>query len=182
MPIGRCLVLNADHQFLHITSSPRKTFKLLLKNRVEPLAHYEQPFRSERVSWQLPAVAVLREYTPTPNKRSIFNYPTHRVVLVRDKFECQYCGCRLSFGSSTKDHVFPRSRGGKDTLLNVVAACKTCNGRKADRTPEEAGMKLRSTPRALTEDEKLELIVKVHRSHERSLWRETLEENAIKMF
>lgn len=182
MAVGRCLVLNADHQFLNITARWADTFKLMRKNKIVPLKHYPQPVRAEREVFQLPAVAVLREYMPTPTKRSIFNYPTHRVVLVRDKFRCQYCNGRLSFGTSTKDHVFPRSRGGKDTLLNVVAACKACNGRKADRTPEEAGMKLLSQPRALTEDEKLELIVKVHKSFERQLWRETLDEHCIKMF
>jgi 5-methylcytosine-specific restriction endonuclease McrA len=182
MAIGRCLVLNADHQFLNITGRWYDTFKLMSKNKIIPLKTYPQPVRAERQLFELPAVAVLREYKPTPSKRSIFNYPTHRVVLVRDKFRCQYCNTKLSFGASTKDHVFPRSRGGKDTLLNVVAACKACNGRKADRTPEEAGMALLSQPRALTEDEKLELIVKVHKSHERQLWRECLEEEGIKMF
>jgi 5-methylcytosine-specific restriction endonuclease McrA len=45
------------------------------------------------------------------------------------------------------DHVLPRSRGGRDTWENVVAACATCNGRKGSRTPEEAGLALRRKPR-----------------------------------
>ena len=40
------------------------------------------------------------------------------------------------------DHIEPASRGGQDTWLNLVAACAPCNGRKSDRTPEEAGMRL----------------------------------------
>ena len=55
---------------------------------------------------------------------------------------CAYCGGR----AETVDHVQPRSRGGRSTWLNLVAACRTCNQRKADRTPEEAGMRLRVTP------------------------------------
>ena len=40
----------------------------------------------------------------------------------------------------------PRSRGGPTSWENCVAACDDCNARKADKTPREAGMKLRSTP------------------------------------
>jgi 5-methylcytosine-specific restriction endonuclease McrA len=42
--------------------------------------------------------------------------------------------------------VVPSSRGGPWTWLNTVAACRACNGRKADRTPVEAGMRLRFQP------------------------------------
>lgn len=44
------------------------------------------------------------------------------------------------------DHVLPRSQGGQDTWLNTVAACAEDNHRKADRTPEEAGMALLREP------------------------------------
>jgi 5-methylcytosine-specific restriction endonuclease McrA len=39
--------------------------------------------------------------------------------------------------------VLPRSRGGATTWENCVAACLPCNQRKGDRTPKEAGMRLR---------------------------------------
>ena len=39
-----------------------------------------------------------------------------------------------------------RSRGGGDTWLNTVAACAEDNQRKADRTPEQAGMRLLAQP------------------------------------
>jgi len=47
----------------------------------------------------------------------------------------------------TVDHIIPKSRGGQDTWENLVAACSDCNNKKADRTPEEARMKLLSLPR-----------------------------------
>jgi hypothetical protein len=50
----------------------------------------------------------------------------------------------------TLDHVFPRSRGGLSSWENLVAACKSCNRRKADRTPEEAEMPLLRRPRPVT--------------------------------
>ncbi|RDI30224.1 HNH endonuclease [Rhodococcus sp. AG1013] len=65
-------------------------------------------------------------------------------------------------GARTVDHVFPRSRGGGDTYDNLVAACADCNGRKADRTPEEAGMPLLWIPRAPREDLK----------RQRAIWRD----------
>jgi 5-methylcytosine-specific restriction endonuclease McrA len=52
--------------------------------------------------------------------------------------------------ASTIDHVLPRSRGGRNTWLNTVAACGGCNHRKGDRTPAEAGLVLRKRPTAPT--------------------------------
>ena len=68
-----------------------------------------------------------------------------REVLRRDKHTCQYCG---STKKLTLDHVIPRSKGGKHSWDNVVIACERCNSRKGDRTPYQAGMILRTKPRA----------------------------------
>jgi hypothetical protein len=38
--------------------------------------------------------------------------------------------------------VVPQARGGRWTWMNLVTACGVCNGRKADRTPEQARMPL----------------------------------------
>ena len=63
-------------------------------------------------------------------------------VLRRDRHRCLYCA-RVA---ATIDHVIPVSRGGTSSWENVVAACASCNGTKADRTPEQAGMPLRVAP------------------------------------
>lgn len=68
-----------------------------------------------------------------------------REVLRRDSHCCQYCGSNKHL---TLDHVMPVSRGGQHAWNNVVAACERCNQRKSDRTPTEAGMPLRSKPKA----------------------------------
>ena len=60
-------------------------------------------------------------------------------VFVRDDYRCRYCGSRRRL---TIDHVFPECRGGRDTLNNLVTACKSCNSAKGPRTPAEAGMRL----------------------------------------
>ena len=46
----------------------------------------------------------------------------------------------------TCDHIVPMSRGGRDTWMNVVTACCTCNQKKGNRTPEEAHMHLLYAP------------------------------------
>ena len=67
-------------------------------------------------------------------------------MLDRDGHRCGYCGGP----ATTIDHVRPRSRGGKNHWLNTVAACGGCNQRKGDRTPAEAGLRLRFEPTAPT--------------------------------
>lgn len=63
-------------------------------------------------------------------------------VLRRDKHTCAYCGRT----AQTVDHVIPQARGGLSTWLNTVAACWTCNQRKADSSLRESGMKLQWLP------------------------------------
>jgi hypothetical protein len=62
-------------------------------------------------------------------------------VVHRDRDQCRYCGSKTQL---TFDHVIPRSRGGRTTYDNLVLACRDCNQRKGARTPEQAGMPLRS--------------------------------------
>ena len=66
-----------------------------------------------------------------------------RRVYKRDNFQCVYCGSEKSL---TLDHIIPRSRGGKNSWTNLVTCCQSCNLKKANRTPEEAGMKMKSKP------------------------------------
>lgn len=56
-------------------------------------------------------------------------------VFERDNFTCVYCGDKN--GPFEADHVFPKSRGGEDSEINLACACRSCNQSKRDRTPEE---------------------------------------------
>jgi len=64
----------------------------------------------------------------------------------RDRHTCAYCGQRFSERVLQCEHVVPESRGGPWSWMNLVSACAACNGRKADRTPEEARMPLLYLP------------------------------------
>jgi 5-methylcytosine-specific restriction endonuclease McrA len=75
--------------------------------------------------------------------------PTFRrtVVFSRDNWCCQYCGRGCSTREATIDHVKPKSRGGPTSWRNCVTACRSCNRKKDDMTPEEAGMPLLQLPK-----------------------------------
>lgn len=94
---------------------------------------------------RVPLVIQLLDYDRVPRPRVKF---TRSNVYLRDRHRCQYCGNRHAASELTLDHVQPRSRGGPTTWRNIVVSCFGCNSRKANRSPEEAGMPLLRTPRA----------------------------------
>lgn len=71
---------------------------------------------------------------------------TKEMLLARDRHTCAYCAQRFRFDQLDMEHIVPSSKGGEDSWMNLVTACKACNNRKADRTPEAAGMKLHYVP------------------------------------
>lgn len=71
---------------------------------------------------------------------------TRRKLFRRDRGLCAYCGQSVGEASLQTEHIMPASRGGAWSWMNLVAACAVCNGRKAARTPEEAGMPLLFMP------------------------------------
>ena len=66
-------------------------------------------------------------------------------VLQRDAYTCTYCGDV----ANEADHVWPKSKGGEDTLDNLVAACRKCNILKKDKT-DTVFLGSASTPPAFT--------------------------------
>ncbi len=89
-------------------------------------------------------IAVKGEY----KRRKIPGSPplTNRELFRRDKHTCLYCGNQLHDSLLTRDHIKPLSRGGRDNWRNVITACRRCNTRKGNRTPEEARMPLLAIP------------------------------------
>lgn len=131
------LVLNAGYEPLH-----RVSLQHAIRMLVRGVAVVEEAAAGSRLIGPYPVPSVLRlvryvqmrwlHHAPSPSKDAIKR---------RDK-RCAYCGGR----PETVDHVFPRSRGGGNTWLNLVAACFKCNQAKAARTPAEAGMRLLVAP------------------------------------
>ena len=52
---------------------------------------------------------------------------TNRTLFGRDRNTCAYCGDHFSTHHLSRDHIMPRSKGGDDTWMNVVTACRRCN-------------------------------------------------------
>ena len=73
--------------------------------------------------------------------KRILHY-SRKGVLERDGYICAYC---YEY-ANTIDHVIPKCNGGNSDWLNTVACCRSCNAKKAGRTPQEAGMKLLNKP------------------------------------
>ena len=67
-------------------------------------------------------------------------------LFARDRYVCAYCGGRFLVDELTREHIVPISRGGSDSWMNCITACRGCNGRKGNRLPEEAHMTLLYLP------------------------------------
>lgn len=94
--------------------------------------------------FRVPEVILLHTYDGFASRRVPFS---RRHVFRRDENTCQYCGTRRPAEELTMDHVVPRSQGGHSSWKNCVVACRTCNRRKGDRRPAQAGMRLLRQPR-----------------------------------
>lgn len=103
----------------------------------------EAAIHTQWLRLKVPEVIALTNYDRQPTNVVAFS---RRNVFKRDNFTCQYCGCRPGSEELTIDHVTPRSHGGVSSWSNCVLACVDCNHRKADRTPERAGMPLKKQP------------------------------------
>jgi 5-methylcytosine-specific restriction endonuclease McrA len=141
--VGEVLVLNATYEPLSVVSVKR-AIVLLLKEKAELVEAAEAMLRSENFSLPVPLVIRLVYFVKIPPRIAL--PVTRRGVLSRDHYTCQYCGVMPQRQELTVDHIIPRSRGGKTTWENVVAACTKCNGRKGSRLPVEANMRLLNPP------------------------------------
>lgn len=137
------LQLNASYEALRIITA-RHALKLVTKGVavVEISTNHEV-----YPGIYLPSVIRLREYKRIPIRMQL---PTRKSIYARDGYRCGYCLKRFKGDHLTLDHIVPKSRGGKGTWDNLVTACRLCNHRKADRTPEEANMPLLRRPLPVT--------------------------------
>lgn len=110
----------------------------------------DKTFVGSCFAFRIPEVIVLNHYGGfgEGEQQSMNKVPkfTRRNIYIRDKNVCQYCGKKFSIDDLNLDHVIPRSRGGQMTWRNIVLSCISCNDKKRDRTPAEAGMGLIRRP------------------------------------
>lgn len=54
-------------------------------------------------------------------------------VLKRDSFTCQYCGAQAPETILEVDHIVPVSKGGDNSILNLITSCRDCNRGKSNK-------------------------------------------------
>lgn len=108
-----------------------------------PIRDYDLAVHTHNAVIRAPRVIVQPNYKDMP---TVVPRPTKDAIRRRDGGVCQYTGRLLSNKEGNIDHVIPRARGGKNTFENMVWSAKEVNSAKADKTPQEAGLKLLRKP------------------------------------
>jgi 5-methylcytosine-specific restriction endonuclease McrA len=136
------LWLNSTYEPLGIISW-EDAMQMIVTGDGEAVVELEAPVRSAKQEWKLPSV--VRQFKEFKKGKGI---QFSRInVYTRDNWTCQYCGKKKSNPRElTFDHVLPKCQGGKTNWKNIVTACKKCNSKKDDKTPEQARMVLLSEP------------------------------------
>ena len=140
----KALVLNSSYEPLRIVSW-QKALIMWFQDKVEVLEYHATQVRSVSSSFTLPSVLRLKNYI-RPKRIDGVRFCREN-VYIRDLHTCQYCSVKFPSKELTIDHVVPASQKGPKTWTNVVTACRSCNQRKANRTPEKARMPLLKPPR-----------------------------------
>ena len=124
------LILNANYKPLSYyplsVNGMKNVIKKMLKNRLIIVEEYPDTININGMTIHLPKTAALKEY------KDIYQAPKFNRynVYLRDKFTCQYCGKRFPAHELTYDHLVPKYKGGKTDWLNIITACRCCNGKK----------------------------------------------------
>lgn len=151
-PLEKCpaLILNADYRPLSYFPlslwSWQDALRAIFRETVVVVSEYERIVRSPTCEIRLPSVLALKEYIPSAQRPAFTRFN----VFLRDNWQCQYCGEHYRTQELTFDHIIPRSRGGRTSWMNIVAACQACNIMKGDRIPRECGMFPLNEPRQPT--------------------------------
>jgi 5-methylcytosine-specific restriction endonuclease McrA len=110
-----------------------------------PIRPFDDVIHTSKLIIRVPTVIMAQNFNKVIHKRpKVTNY----AVLERDKMTCQYTGVKLTRKTATVDHILPKSKGGKDTWENMVAAHIDVNLKKGNKLNHEIGLKLLKAPKA----------------------------------
>jgi 5-methylcytosine-specific restriction endonuclease McrA len=141
-PVSRALVMLWNESARAVDPHDYQTYTWADWSRLAP--REGEPFiQAVRQRLRVPEVLTLVDYDRLPTAAVTFS---RRNIFKRDHYTCQYCGVQPGSEELTIDHVLPRAQGGVSSWENCVLACLACNKRKADRTPDQARMRLRKPP------------------------------------
>jgi len=141
----KTLLLNDNFQIIAFITE-KKAIKLLLKGKAEMLSGWiGRKIYSSNGFIEHPATLKMKYHVALRPTKLIFS---RKLVLRRDEYTCCYCYKKYKHTNLTIDHVIPKSVGGINSFTNCVTACLSCNRKKRNRTPEQAGMVLKIQPSA----------------------------------
>lgn len=140
----RTLVLNAGYEPMQLITWQR-ALCLVMIGKAEIVAEYNKMVRTVREQYAMPSVVRLTRYVRVVKRLGLVRC-TRKNILIRDNYQCQYCGVTCHPSTITIDHVIPKCRGGRTQWNNVVAACAACNRRKGDRPLTDSGLNLLKPP------------------------------------
>lgn len=149
-PLDQCpaLILNADYRplsYFPLSLWPwQEAVKAIFRGSVDIVSEYDRTVKSPTHEMKLPSVLALKEYVPMKRTPAFTRFN----VFLRDQWSCQYCTKDFKTHDLTFDHVVPRSRGGRTSWDNIVAACRPCNTKKGSKMPKEVEMYPRRKPEA----------------------------------
>ncbi|KAJ9511366.1 hypothetical protein QJQ45_029816 [Haematococcus lacustris] len=143
---ARALVLDSAYRPIHVVSW-HKAVNMDVGTRASVLEYYPPDLYavSGRGKHLLPAVVRVDTYVDLHELCQRVTC-TRRNVMARDKFCCQYCGSNREL---TLDHIVPVCKGGKNSWVNLVTACMSCNQRKGSKLLHQMGWHLKTKPRVL---------------------------------
>jgi hypothetical protein len=129
------LILNNDFTPLSVipisSVSWREAVRMSYLDQCNTLEYYHDwEVHSPTITMAVPSVMISRTFV---KKKHVVRF-TRNNLLIRDNFQCQYCGIAMTNSTLTVDHVIPRVRGGKTKWENIVCACHRCNANKGHKT------------------------------------------------
>lgn len=133
----RTLVLSAN--YMPISVFPLETIPAedavcrILNGTCHVVMEYDRKILTPSLDMKWPSVIARNDSDPVRATESV--KLRRDTVFYRDHGICAYCERPLSIKETTFDHVWPKSKGGRHTWNNVVAACGNCNVRKGNRLP-----------------------------------------------
>jgi hypothetical protein len=152
------LVLNANWQAIDVVCAQR-AMAMIYSEHAIPLRTDRE--RLEPIKWKewsklnpteeddfiqtlhgnilIPRVVITNRYKKLRKTRIGLN---NRNLARSSNYRCAYTGQHVPFEEGSLDHVLPQSRGGKTEWSNAAWTSKKLNNKKADKTPEEAGLTL----------------------------------------
>lgn len=99
-------------------------------------------------------------------KRSPISKKLRFEVFKRDSFTCQYCGAKAPDVLLHADHIKPAVDGGRNTLVNLVTACESCNLGKGARRLSDKSAAVKSQREAERQQTRIEQIRMIAQWHE----------------